>query len=120
MNFKGRHGRHGKRHVPGEMNKTEEEYSEILYARQVNGEIQGYWFEPLGFRLAKKCHYHPDFAVLNADGSMEFIDCKGGGPIEDDSLVKIKTASERFWMFGFAIEQKQSKKLGGGWKRRDF
>lgn len=113
-------GRYGKRHKPGEMNKTEERYASELAIRQEAGEITGWWFEPVRFVLAQLCTFTPDFGILHNDGSMEFVDVKGGGPIQDDSIVKIKAAAEKFWMFQFASEQQQTKKQGGGWKRREF
>jgi hypothetical protein len=54
------------------------------------------------------------------DGTMEFIDCKGSGPMDDKSRVKVKCAAEKFPQFLFAIEQRQTKKNGGGWKREEF
>lgn len=70
--------------------------------------------------LAKLCTYTPDFAIWLADGSMEFVDCKGSGPMDDKSRVKMKCAAEKFPQFLFAIEQRQTKKNGGGWKREEF
>jgi hypothetical protein len=55
-----------------------------------------------------------------ADGTMEFVDCKGGGPMDEKSRVKAKVAAERYPMFVFVIEQKKAKKDGGGWKREVF
>ena len=119
--FKGkRETKYGKRHLPGVMNQTETAYSEMLQVRQEAGEIAAWWFEAIKFKLADNCHYSPDFAVLFADGSMEFIDAKGGGPIDDKSVVKIKVAAEKFPMFRFVMEQKRAKKHGGGWKRKEF
>jgi len=112
--------KYGKRHVPGEMNKTEEEYSGILDTRKAAGEVIEWWFECVTLKLAKDCRYTPDFCVLLADQSIEFIDTKGSGPIDPKSLVKIKCAAEKFALYGFVIEQKQAKKHGGQWKRTEF
>ncbi len=51
---------------------------------------------------------------------MEFVDCKGPGPMDEKSRVKVKVTAEKFPQFAFVIEQKQSKKSGGGWKREEF
>ncbi len=112
--------KYGKRHKPGVMNQTETAYAELLQVRKLAGEIIDWWFECIKIKLADLCFYTPDFAVLFADGSMEFIDAKGGGPIDDKSIVKIKCAAEKFPQFQFAMEQKQSKKAGGGWERKQF
>ena len=112
--------KYGKRHVPGQMNKTESEYAERLNARMLAGEILTFEFEAVKLKLADLCFYTPDFYVLNTDGTLEFIDVKGGGPIDDKSIVKVKCAAEKFWQFTFAIEQKQSKKNGGHWKRTEY
>jgi len=112
--------RYGKRHVPGVMNKTEEEYAEILQARRLTGEVIRFDFESMTFKLAKDCRYTPDFSVWLADGSMQFIDCKGAGPMDEKSRVKAKLAAELFPQFVFIIEQKQAKKNGGGWVQQVF
>lgn len=116
----GDRSKYGKRHKPGEMNKTEGEYAAMLEARKIAGEIIEWSFETITLKLADNTRYTPDFVVVRADGVMELIDVKGGGPIDPKAIVKIKVAAERFWMFAFAIEQKQAKKNGGGWKRTDY
>jgi hypothetical protein len=112
--------KYGKRHKPGEMNQTESAYAELLQVRKLAGEIVEWWFEGITFKLADDLRYTPDFAVQLADGSMEFIDCKGAGPIDPKSLVKIKAAAEKFFQFQFVIEKKQPKNSGGGWVRTNF
>ncbi|TXH16513.1 MAG: DUF1064 domain-containing protein [Hyphomicrobiaceae bacterium] len=112
--------KYGKRHKPGVMNQTETAYSEILHARQLAGEVLLWAFESVTFKLADRCTYTPDFAVWLADGTMEFVDCKGGGPMDDKSRVKVKVAAEKFPQFVFVIEKRLSKKDGGGWKREEF
>lgn len=109
--------KYGKRHVPGQMNKTEELYAADLQALKIAGEVVEWFFEAVTFKLAADTRYTPDFGVLYADGVLEFVDAKGGGPINPTSLVKVKCAAEKFPMFRFVIEQKKAKKDGGGWKR---
>lgn len=112
--------RYGKRHTPGQMNKTEEAYAEQLEIRKFSGEVIRWEFESMTFKIAKDCRYTPDFAVWLADGSMELVDCKGGGPMDDKSRVKVRCAAEKFPMFKFVIEKKLANKDGGGWKREEF
>jgi len=113
-------GRYGKRPVKGEMTQAEAAYAELLFARKHAGEIVRWYFQAMTFVLAEGCRFTPDFAVEFPDGTMELIDAKGGGPIADDALVKIKCAAEKFDQFGWAIEQRRSKKDGGGFERREF
>lgn len=118
-----RHGdatKYGKRHKPGEMNRTESAYAELLHARQLAGEVLKWEFESMTFKLAPDTRYTPDFAVFLATGEMEFVDAKGGGPMDEKSRVKVKCAAEKFPMFSFVIEQARAKKHGGGWKREEF
>ena len=116
----GDRSKYGKRHVPGQMNKTEAEYAALLQARKLSGEVVEWHFEAITFKLADDTRYTADFLVLLENGEVELVDCKGGGPIDPKSLVKIKCAAEKFWAFRFVMEQKQTRKLGGGWKRREF
>jgi hypothetical protein len=119
--FRGRdNSKYGKRHKPGVMNGTEQAYAELLQARKLAGEIIEWWFEAVTFKLADDTRYTPDFQVLLADQTIEYIDAKGGGPIDPKSLVKIKCAAEKFYQFKFVIEQKLAKKLGGHWKRTEY
>jgi len=118
--FKRDNTRYGRRHKPGEMNQTETSYADGLQARKLAGEVIDFQFEVVTFKLAQDCRYTPDFAVWLSDGSMEFVDAKGGGPMDEKSRVKAKVAAEKFPQFTFVIEQKQAKKHGGGWKREVF
>lgn len=112
--------RYGKRHKPGVMNQTEQAYADMLESRRLAGEIIRFDFEAMTFKLADGCRFTPDFSIWLLDGSMEFVDCKGSGPMDEKSRVKVKVAAEKFPQFLFVIEQKQSKKNGGGWKREEF
>ena len=120
--FKGRGvgRRYGKRHVPGVMNKTEEKFADLLQERKKNGEVIEWLFESVTLKLADGCRFTPDFFVVLADGSIELIDVKGTGPVDDKSIVKIKCAAERFFEFRFVMEKQQTRKNGGGWKRTEY
>lgn len=118
--MRGDNTKYGKRHVPGQMNKTEQAYAAMLDERKATGEVIRWEFESMTFKLAHDCRYTPDFAIWLSDGSMELVDCKGGGPMDDKSRVKARVAAEKFPMFRFVIEQKQAVKSGGGWKREEF
>jgi hypothetical protein len=112
--------KYGKRHKPGEMNKTEQAYADMLQARKLAGEIIEWQFEAVTFKLAADVRYSPDFCIVLSDHTIEFIDTKGGGPQDPKSRVKIRCAAEKFPWFAFAIEQKQAKSKGGAWIREDF
>ncbi len=125
--FKGKRDntKYGKRHVAGVMNRTEAEYAGLLELRKKAGEIEEWLFEAVTFKLTgDRCTFTPDFQVLFPDGTMEYVDTKGGGPIDDKSIVKIKVAAEKFPQFQFVVEQKLSKKNaaahGSSWKRTEY
>lgn len=110
--------KYGKRHIPGQMNQTESAYAECLQALKLTGEILDWKFEAVTFKLASDVRYTPDFMVMYADCTIEFVDSKGGGPIDPKSIVKARCAAEMFWMFKFVIEQRLPKKAG--WKRTEY
>ena len=112
--------RYGKRHVPGVMNVTETAYADLLEARKLAGEVIAWGFERVTLKLAAGCRYTPDFDVWLADGTMEFVDAKGGGPMNETSRVKIKVAAESYPQFTFVIAKRLAKKDGGGWTREVF
>jgi len=112
--------KYGKRHTPGEMNQTEAAYAAMLETRKLAGEVIEWHFESITFKLADGCRYTPDFEVVLADHTIEFVDAKGGGPMDEKSRVKCKCAAEKFPWFVFVIAQKQAKKNGGGWSREEF
>ncbi len=112
--------KYGKRHVAGVMNQTEGLYAEALEILKLDGKIIEWKFEAVTFKIANNTRYTPDFAVFYADCVMEFVDAKGGGPIDPKSLVKIKCVADQFPYFRFVIEQRIAKKLGGGWKRTEY
>lgn len=89
----------------GVPNQTELAYArDILDPKIYSREILQYWFEKYTFTLAFDLRYTPDYAVLLANGELEFHEVKGsylhkGGIVEttyDDARVKIIMAAEQF------------------------
>lgn len=116
----GDRSKYGKRHKPGVMNDTESKYADELQIRKLAGEIIDWHFESTTLKLADDCRYTPDFCVLHSDLTIEFVDAKGGGPMDEKSCVKVKCAAEKFWWFRFTIVKRRTKKDGGGWTREEF
>lgn len=98
---------------PGTMNKTEEAYACELEHLRASGAIAWWTFEGLKYRLADNTFYTPDFAVMQADGSLEAHEVKGFWA--DDARVKIKVAAAMYPIKFLAV-----KKVKGGWEREDF
>jgi ribosomal protein L39E len=107
----------GVRRKPGEMNKTEAEYAEVLESQIRDGCTEAYWFESTTLKLAKDTRYTPDFMVMMSDGRIEFHEVKGHW--EDDAKVKIKVAAAMF-PFRFIAVKKRAKKDGGGFEITEF
>lgn len=101
----------------GQMNKTESAYAQHLEGLKYAGLIQWYKFEGMKFRLADNTFYTPDFAVLNANNTMEMHEVKGFWT--DDARVKIKVAAD-LYPFGFIAVKAKAKKHGGGWELEVF
>lgn len=97
----------------GELNKTEQEYQNLLEVRKIAGEIVWYKFEGIKLRLADNCFYTPDFAVMLANGQIELHEVKGHW--NDDARVKIKVAAAAYPFRFVAI-----KKKGKGWETEEF
>jgi hypothetical protein len=111
-------GRYGKRHVDGEMNRTEESYAVRLEERRLKGEILGWWFEAVTFKFAEDARFKGDFLVLLADLTIEIVDVKGSGPINEASTVRAKACADKFWFLTFVQEKKLPK--NAGWERKVF
>lgn len=101
----------------GEMNATEREYARVLELRRQAGQIDWFKFEGITFKLADDTRYTPDFAVLNADGTLEMHEVKGH--FVDDAKVKVKVAADMFPV-RFVVVKKRRKKDGGGWEVEYF
>lgn len=107
------------RHVAGKMNQTEAAFAEELELRKRCGEIIAWAFESVKFKIADdRCWFTTDFMVVesNTERGILFVDVKGGGPVEEDALVKIKVAATTYPMFRFAF----ATRAGGGWVWRSF
>lgn len=83
------------RRVPGKMNKTERAYADQLDLAVHAGQIRGWLYEPLSFRLADRTSYCPDFLVFELDDSLTVTEVKGGF-MRDDGIVKLKVAAELY------------------------
>lgn len=111
LRFKGK-GRPARR-VPGQMNGLERAYAAHLEARKLAGEVADYKFELIKLRIAKRTYITIDFAVMLADGTVEFHEVKSSY-MEDDAAVKLKAIAEQLWWFRFVLVRKRLKKHGGG------
>lgn len=108
----------------GNMNKTEAAYDRHLRARQIAGEVENYWFEGIGLRLASGCHYYPDFLVMLTSGMIEIHEVKarasnGSYRAEDDAKVKIKTIAEKYPFPLIVVWPKQGGAMNG-WERMEL
>jgi hypothetical protein len=102
------------KHLPGAMNKTEQEYAKYLNLRVLAGEILWWVFEGVKLRLARKTFFTADFFVMNSATELEVHEVKGHW--EDDARVKIKVAAELYPFRFIAVK----KKPGGGWEFEEF
>lgn len=84
------------RRVAGTMNGMESAYAHLLENMKRAGEIIGYEFEPMKFRLAPNTSYCPDFMVIYED-RIEFHEVKGFW--REDARIKIKVAAEKYNYF---------------------
>jgi hypothetical protein len=99
------------RHELGRMNKIERDFSAVLTAMKVRGEMRWWKHEEVKFRLANLCWYIPDFVCLMADGHLEVYECKGF--TEGDAAVKLRMFHEEHPEFGLTVVKRA--KGGGGW-----
>lgn len=89
------------------MNGTERRYADdFLVPMLLAGEIAGWMFEGLSFKLADGARYKPDFAVWYPDGRLENIEIKGGSRKGyEASMVRVKVARERHPWTTFQVVQ---------------
>ena len=100
------------RHESGVMNKTEAKMDFELDLLKRAGKIKHYSFESHKLKLAKRTWFTIDFWIEWADGTIECRDVKGGPP-EDDFMVKIKVAADKFRQYKFTIWYAER---GGAWQ----
>lgn len=105
----------GQRKQPGTMNRLEAAYADLLTERLHAGEIVWFRYEGITLKLGQDCRFTPDFAVMLADDTIELHETKGF--MQDDALVKLKTAAELF-PFRLVLVTKAAKKDGGQWQTR--
>lgn len=99
----------------GEMNKTEQAYSQHLEGLKACGDVVWWKFEGIKLRLAGNTFLTVDFAIMNKDGLIELIDVKGSKfTYMDDAKVKMKVAAS-IYPFVFKVAFPNPKKEGGGW-----
>lgn len=104
------------RKKPGEMNKTETRYAQHLEAERIAGEIVWWEFECIKLKLYNNTHLTVDFFVMRSNGELECHDVKGSKAIvEDDALVKMKWAAEKY-PFRVCMVYPILQKNGGGWE----
>jgi len=98
----------------GVMNRTEKAFSELLEQHRMASLITAWWFEAVTLRLAHDLRYTPDFMLMEADNTITLVEVKAAftnkhGDLQltsrdDDSKIKIKTASSLFpFRFKLAI-----------------
>lgn len=115
-------GRTG-RTPPGQMNKLETAYAELLELRRRAGDIEWYVYEGLTFRLTFSTPgrpgqtYTPDFVVMLPGGRLELHELKGFR--DEKNINKIKVAASKY-PFHFIMVSRRKKKDGGGWEVEEF
>ncbi len=67
----------------------------------------------MNLKLADKCFYRVDFLVMVKTGQLEVHEVKGFW--QDDALVKIKAAAEKFPFRFIAVRM-----VKGNWEVREF
>ena len=79
---------------PDGMNRLERAYCRHLEMRRLAGEIIGWRFEAITFRMAFRQTYTPDFEVTKPDGTLEYHEVKGRWM--EDARVKLKQVATDF------------------------
>lgn len=95
----------------GVMNQTETRYAEHLAILKIAGEIRDFAYEARTFTLSDdRCRWTPDFEITMPDGSLEYVDVKGGHTWED-AVIKFKWAASKFPQYRFRMIEYRS----GAW-----
>lgn len=72
-------------------NKTELRFeNDYLRPWKIAGEIVSYRAQSLTLLLANGVRYTPDWHAIAKDGLLSLFEIKGGGPLRDDAVVKMK------------------------------
>jgi hypothetical protein len=87
---------------------------EVLLPEQAAGEIKGYQFEAITFRMQSDAKYTPDYFVEKSDGSLVCFETKGHW--RPQARIRIKWAAQRFPMFKFIAVQR----IKGEWIYEEF
>ena len=88
-------------------------YADLLEVRKASGKIKDWAFQPERFRLGKGAWYTPDFRVVNADNSVQFVEVKGYQ--REAALVRLKVAAT-LHPYKFTMIRRRPAKAGGGWE----
>lgn len=102
----------------GSLNKTETRFAGQLEEWRAAGLVRWWIAKPHSFRLADRCFWKPDFLVQwittghrfdklfigfdVEDTGLQIIDVKGG-PVEDDTMVKLRVVAELYPCYLFSI-----------------
>lgn len=88
----------GRRKTGFQGSQLEDRYrDEVLTPRAMAGEID-FLHERMGFKLASRCYYYPDFVVIPSDGSpVEVHEVKGY--MREDAAVKLRVFATQFPWF---------------------
>ncbi len=91
----------------GVMNKLEASYAAELDLRKAAGKIYAWEYESVTFKLAPRTTYTPDFLVIMADMTLEFVETKGFE--RDDAIAKFKIAGAQFPYFRFLMVKRKGR-----------
>lgn len=96
------------RPVKGVMNGNEAKFAALLEEWKRAGTIRHYGYESITLTLAPRTTILIDFHVIEADGTIVFYECKAGMKngkyrAEDDAVVKLKVAAEKFPYFKILV-----------------
>lgn len=103
----------------GELNKTEQEFADLLDDWKHAGTVLWWKAHPFNIKLANNTFYRVDFLALMSDGMLTMYEVKGGYTSQSGQ-TKIKLASEALPVIRIVKASKRTKKDGGGFKLEEF
>jgi len=117
-----RAGRYGIKKTAGKMTKTESVFAELLRLQKDAGDILAWGYEDTSLRIVdssdhqKSANYRPDFRIVHADHSTEYVEVKRPATVNEASTLRLKMAASKFWpaRFTMAIFDK------GAWTHKEF